>query len=146
MGKGKRPAAGKPAAKQPAARRPKAGRPKAGKPGATAIRRARATRDLAAETRRARAAKYDLRLYVAGTSRISAAAIRSITEICQTYLKGRYRLRIIDIYQQPTLARGEQIIAAPTLIKKLPFPLRRLIGNLADAQQVLVGLDLRTLP
>ncbi len=90
-----------------------------------------------------RGRKYVLKLYVAGTSRRSAAAIRTITEICEQYLKGRYDLRIIDIYQQPTLARGEQIIAAPTLIKKLPGPLRRLIGDLADSEKVLVGLDLR---
>ena len=92
---------------------------------------------------RASRASYVLKLYVAGVSRRSSEAIRSITEICEKYLKGRYELRIIDIYQQPTLAKGEQIIAAPTLIKKLPLPLRRLIGDMANAEKVLVGLDLR---
>ena len=75
---------------------------------------------------------YVLRLYVAGINPRSSAAIRSITEICEEHLKGHFKLEVIDIYQQPSLAKGEQIIAAPTLIKKLPLPLRRFIGNLAD--------------
>ncbi len=86
---------------------------------------------------------YVLRLYVAGANPRSSAAIRSITEICEQHLKDRYDLEIIDIYQQPTLAKGEQIIAAPTLIKKLPEPLRRFIGDLADKERILVGLDIR---
>lgn len=86
---------------------------------------------------------YVLRLYVAGINPRSSAAVRSITEICEEHLQGHYELEIIDIYQQPTLAKGEQIIAAPTLIKKLPEPLRRFIGNLADKEKILVGLDLR---
>jgi circadian clock protein KaiB len=87
--------------------------------------------------------QYVLRLYVAGINPRSSAAIKAITEICEEHLKGHYELEIIDIYQQPTLAKGEQIIAAPTLIKKLPEPLRRFIGNLADKERILVGLDLR---
>ncbi len=87
--------------------------------------------------------KYVLRLYVAGINPRSSAAIKSITGICEEHLKGHYELEIIDIYQQPTLAKGEQIIAAPTLIKKLPVPLRRFIGDLADKEKILVGLDLR---
>lgn len=87
--------------------------------------------------------RYVLRLYVAGINPRSSAAIRSITEICEEHLHGRYELEIVDIYQQPSLAKGEQIIAAPTLIKKLPLPLRRLIGNLANEERILVGLDLR---
>jgi circadian clock protein KaiB len=88
-------------------------------------------------------ARYVLRLYVAGFTPRSAAAIESVKQTCEEYLRGRYELEIVDIYKQPTLARGEQIIAAPTLIKKLPLPLRRLIGDMADQQKVLVGLDLR---
>ncbi len=108
----------------------------------------RQTKDSIAEFERAanaaaRRKKYSLRLYVAGINPRSSAAIRSITEICEEHLKGRYELEVIDIYQQPTLAKGEQIIAAPTLIKKLPVPLRRFIGNLADKERILVGLDLR---
>ena len=87
--------------------------------------------------------KYVLRLYVAGISVRSSAAIRTVTALCEEHLKDRYELEIIDIYQQPTLAKGEQIIAAPTLIKQLPKPLRRLIGDMADKERILVGLDLR---
>jgi circadian clock protein KaiB len=88
--------------------------------------------------------KYVLRLYVAGITPKSSEAIENITRICEENLKGRYDLQIIDIYQQPTLAKGEQIIAAPTLIEKLPLPLRKFIGNLADTKKIIVGLDLRT--
>ncbi len=91
----------------------------------------------------ARRQMYVLRLYVAGANPRSSAAIRSITDICEQHLKGRVDLEIIDIYQQPTLARGEQIIAAPTLIRKVPEPLRRFIGDLADKERILVGLDIR---
>jgi circadian clock protein KaiB len=87
--------------------------------------------------------QYVLRLYVAGITPRSSAAIRSITAICEEHLKGHYELEIVDLYQQPTLAKGEQIVAAPTLIKKLPLPLRRFIGDLADKERILVGLDLR---
>jgi len=80
---------------------------------------------------------------VAGLTPRSSAAIRNITAICEDHLKGRYDLEVIDIYRQSNLARGEQIIAAPTLIKKLPLPLRRLIGDMADTERVIVGLDLR---
>ena len=91
-------------------------------------------------------ARYLLKLYVAGVTPRSSGAIRSITDLCETHLQGRYALEIIDIYQQPTLAAGEQIIAAPTLIKKLPLPLRRLIGDMANQDKILVGLDLRPKP
>ncbi len=90
--------------------------------------------------------RYVLKLYVAGTSRRSVEAIRTITEICDQHLKGRYQLSIIDIYQQPTLAEGEQIIAAPTLVRKLPLPLRRFIGDMSNVDRILVGLDLRPKP
>ena len=90
-----------------------------------------------------RLAHYVLKLYVAGMTPKSSAAIRSVTELCEEHLKGRYTLEVIDIYQQPTLAKGEQIIAAPTLLKKLPTPLRRLIGDMANKDRILVGLDLR---
>jgi len=86
---------------------------------------------------------YVLRLYVAGINPRSSAAIRSIQKICEQHLKDHYDLEIIDIYKQPILAKGEQIIAAPTLIKKLPQPLRRFIGDLTDHERILVGLDLR---
>lgn len=84
-----------------------------------------------------------LRLYVAGTSPQSVRAIANVKKICEENLHGQYELQVIDLYQQPQLAQGEQIIAAPTLIKKLPLPLRRIIGDMSSAERVLVGLDLR---
>jgi circadian clock protein KaiB len=89
------------------------------------------------------AERYVLRLYVTGTTPRSARAITNIKQICEEHLQGRYELEVIDIYQQSHLAAGEQIIAVPTLIKKLPLPLRRLIGDLSDTEQVLLGLDLK---
>ncbi len=93
-----------------------------------------------AELKRAR---YVLRLYVAGTTPKSIRAIENIKRICEEFLAGRYDLEVVDIYQQPVLAKGEQIIAAPTLIKKLPLPLRKFIGDLSATERILVGLDLR---
>jgi circadian clock protein KaiB len=87
--------------------------------------------------------RYRLRLYVTGSTERSTRAIQSIRSVCDEHLKGRYELEVIDIYQQPVLAQGQQIIAAPTLIKILPEPLRKLIGNLSDADRVLMGLDLQ---
>jgi circadian clock protein KaiB len=88
-------------------------------------------------------AKYVLRLYVAGETPRSLTAIANIKKICETYLKGRYTLEVIDLYKHPTLAKGEQIIAVPTLIKELPPPVRRIIGDLSETDKVLVGLDIR---
>ncbi len=87
--------------------------------------------------------RYELRLYVAGMTPRSTRAIANIKEICEEHLKGRYDLQVIDLYQQPVLAKGDQIIAVPTLIRKLPLPLRRIIGDLSDREQVLIGLDLK---
>jgi circadian clock protein KaiB len=87
--------------------------------------------------------KMVLRLYVAGTSVRSTRAIQNAKEICDTNLAGRYELAVIDIFQQPALAKDDQILAVPTLIKKLPAPLRRFIGDLSDRNVVLVGLDLK---
>jgi circadian clock protein KaiB len=87
--------------------------------------------------------KYVLRLYVAGLTPRSQKALNNIKKICEEHLKGRYDLEVIDVYQHPVLAKGEQIIAAPTLIKKLPLPLRRFIGDLSDTERILLGLDLR---
>jgi len=87
--------------------------------------------------------RYELRLYVAGMTPRSARALANIKQICEEHLKGHYGLQVIDLYQQPLLAKGDQIIAVPTLIKKLPMPLRRLIGDLSDRERVLIGLDLK---
>ncbi len=87
--------------------------------------------------------RYVLRLYVTGTTPASRRAILHVREICEEHLKGRYDLEVVDIYQLPSLARDEQIIAAPTLVKALPLPLRRLIGDLSNTDRVLFGMDLR---
>jgi circadian clock protein KaiB len=86
---------------------------------------------------------YVLRLFVTGSTPQSTHAIANIKSVCEKNLGGRYELEVIDIYQQPELARTEQIIAAPTLIKTLPLPLRKLIGNLSDLDRVLAGLGLQ---
>ena len=87
--------------------------------------------------------KYVLRLYVTGATSKSIRAIENIRYICETELKGRYDLQVIDVYQKPSLAKDEQIIALPTLIKKLPLPIRKFVGDLSDMERVLFGLDLR---
>jgi len=92
---------------------------------------------------RGKKAKYLLRLYVTGTTGRSVRAVQNVRRICEEHLQGLYDLEVIDIYKNLPLARGDQIIAAPTLIKRLPAPLRRLIGDMSDEQRVLVGLDLR---
>ena len=89
------------------------------------------------------AKKVVLRLYIAGSSDRSLRAIQNAKEICEEYLAGTYELDVIDIFKQPTLAKDDQILAVPTLIKKLPAPLRRFIGDLSDRDVVLVGLDLK---
>ena len=88
-------------------------------------------------------ALYVLRLYITGSSPRAIRAIANIRAICEEHLEGRYDLEIVDIAQNPTLAEGEQIIAAPTLIKKLPLPLRRFIGDMSATDRILIGLDLR---
>ena len=86
--------------------------------------------------------KYSLRLFVAGMSPKSIQAIENTKRICETYLAGRYQLEVIDVYQQPILAKDGQIVAAPTLVKELPPPLRKLVGSMSDTERVLVGMDL----
>ena len=92
------------------------------------------------------AARYVLRLYVVGMTPKSTRAITNIKAICEAHLRGRYDLEVIDVYQQPMLARGEQILALPALVKKLPLPLRTLVGDLSNTERVLLGLDLRRRP
>jgi circadian clock protein KaiB len=87
--------------------------------------------------------EYLLRLYIAGTTPKSIRAVTNIKEICESNLKNRYELEVIDIYQQQVLVKGEQIIAAPTLVKKLPLPLRKFIGDMSNTDRILVGLDLK---
>jgi circadian clock protein KaiB len=93
---------------------------------------------------KARPAKlWQLRLYVAGQTPKSLTAFSNLKKICENHLKGRYRIEVIDLLEQPHLAEGDQILALPTLVRKLPQPMRKIIGDLSDTVRVLVGLDLR---
>ena len=87
--------------------------------------------------------EYDLRLYVAGHSPRSVRALDNLRQVCDEHLAGRYRVEVIDLLVNPTLARGDEIVAVPTLVRKLPEPIRKIIGDLSDTERVLVGLQVR---
>jgi circadian clock protein KaiB len=86
---------------------------------------------------------WELRLYVMDETPKSVTALSNLTRTCETHLKGRYRITVIDLLKQPKLAKGDQILAIPTVVRRLPSPVRTIIGNLSDTAHVLVGLDLR---
>lgn len=86
---------------------------------------------------------FELRLYVAGQSPKSVRAIDNLRQICHDHLAGKYSIEVIDLLENPRLARGDEIVAVPTLVRKLPEPIRRIIGDLSDTEQVLIGLQLR---
>ena len=88
--------------------------------------------------------EYDLRLYVAGQTPRSVQAFANLTKICEEYLAGRYRIDVIDLLEHPQLAKGDQILAIPTLVRTLPEPIRKIIGDLSNKERVLVGLDVRS--
>ncbi|WP_339929802.1 circadian clock KaiB family protein [uncultured Brevundimonas sp.] len=92
------------------------------------------------------AAEYALRLYVTGTTMRSVKAITNLRQVCEERLEGRYELEVIDIYQEPGAAADHQILAAPTLVKMTPLPMRRIIGDLSDRGRLLAGLGLEALP
>ncbi len=92
---------------------------------------------------RRKPALYTMRLYVTGATPRSSRAIANLRKLCDQYLPGRYKLEIVDVYQQPELAREGQIIAAPTLVKSFPLPLRRFIGDMSNTANLLAGLDVR---
>jgi circadian clock protein KaiB len=101
-----------------------------------------------ATSRKAKAAAtasldWDLRLYVAGPTPKSVAAFRNLKQLCQQHLGSHYRIKVIDLMKNPQLAQGDQILAVPTVVRKLPLPIRKLIGNLSNIERVLIGLDLR---
>jgi circadian clock protein KaiB len=89
---------------------------------------------------------WQLRLYVAGQTPKSLTAFSNLKTICETHLKGAYDIEVIDLLEQPQLSKGDQILAIPTLVRKLPVPVRKIIGDLSDTERVLVGLDLRAGP
>jgi circadian clock protein KaiB len=99
---------------------------------------------LAADLEAPRIEKYELRLYVAGQSDKSVRAFNNLKRICEEHLPGRYTIDVVDLIKNPKLAKDDQIVAIPTLVKKLPVPLRKIIGDLSDTEQTLVGLQLRT--
>jgi circadian clock protein KaiB len=86
---------------------------------------------------------WELRLYVAGQTARAITAFANLKKLCEEHLKGRYRIEIIDLLKNPQLAKGDQILAVPTLVRKLPSPVRKIIGDLSNTERVLVGLDLR---
>jgi circadian clock protein KaiB len=86
---------------------------------------------------------YDLRLYVAGKTSKSAAAFANLSRLCEEHLAGRYRIEVIDLIENPKLAAGDQILAIPTLVRKLPEPIKKIIGDLSNTERTLIGLDLR---
>ncbi|HET8539977.1 MAG TPA: circadian clock protein KaiB [Anaeromyxobacter sp.] len=93
--------------------------------------------------RKRAAAEWELRLYIAGETPKSLAAFANLKKICEENLQGRYRIEVIDLLKNPQLARGDQILAIPTLVRKLPTPVKKIIGDLSNEERVLVGLDLR---
>lgn len=96
-------------------------------------------------TERRPAVEWELRLYIAGHTPKCIAAFENLKKICKEKLEGRYRIEVIDLLQNPQLARGDQILAIPTLVRGLPTPVKKIIGNLSNEERVLVGLDLRPL-
>lgn len=88
-------------------------------------------------------ARWNLRLYVAGQTPRSMTAFQNLKNICEEYLKGQYHIEVVDLMENPTLARGDQILAVPTLVRKLPHPIRKIIGDLSNTERVLVGLDIQ---
>ncbi len=96
-----------------------------------------------AATEAAGAAAYQLRLYVAGQTPKSILALANLKQICEDHLQGRYEIEVIDLMENPQLAQGDQILALPTLVRRLPEPIKKIIGDLSNTDRVLVGLDLR---
>lgn len=88
-------------------------------------------------------ARWELRLYIAGRTQKSMAAFANLKRICEEHLQGQYRIEVVDLLKNPQLARGDQILAVPTLVRKLPEPVRKIIGDLSNEERVLVGLDVR---
>jgi circadian clock protein KaiB len=91
-------------------------------------------------------ARWNLRLYVAGQTPRSLTAFSNLTRLCKEHLAGRYSIEVIDLLKQPQLAQGDQILAIPTLVRRLPEPIKRIVGDLSNFEKVLVGMDLRVLP
>lgn len=105
-----------------------------------------AVKPAARKKRKARTEIWRLRLYVAGQSQKSATALRNLEALCERHLAGKYTIEVVDLLQNPRLARGDQILAVPTLVRRLPPPVKKIIGDLSNTDRVLVGLDLSPAP
>ncbi len=103
----------------------------------------RSLEEIASDSTEDNAEKWDLRLYVAGQTPRSVAAFANLKRLCEEHLAGRYNIEVIDLVKHPQLAAGDQIIAIPTLVRKLPQPIRKIVGDLRDTERALVGLQLR---
>ena len=103
----------------------------------------KSTNGFAPETDGVDSERWNLRLYVAGQTPRSLSAFKNLKEVCEEYLKGKYHIEVIDLMENPTLARGDQILAIPTLVRKLPQPIRKIIGDLSNTERLLVGLDIQ---
>ena len=110
---------------------------------ATPAKRRRGVNGSVAQTENDDSGNWNLRLYVAGQTPRSLSAFKNLKEICEEYLKGKYHIEVVDLMENPTLARGDQILAIPTLVRKLPQPIRKIIGDLSNTERVLVGLDIQ---
>ena len=113
------------------------------KPKSSAKSKSRKTASKKPEAKNGDGGMVELRLYVAGQTPKSLAALSNLKKICDVHLTGRYKVHVIDLVKTPQLAQGDQILAIPTLVRKLPVPIRRIIGDLSDLEKVLVGLNLR---
>jgi circadian clock protein KaiB len=109
---------------------------------ATPTKRRRASNGRQAVVDSSDSERWNLRLYVAGQTPRSLTAFKNLKDICEQYLKGKYQIEVVDLIENPTLARGDQILAIPTLVRKLPQPIRKIIGDLSNTERVLVGLDI----
>jgi circadian clock protein KaiB len=109
----------------------------------TPTKRARAKNGRAPQASPVETSEWNLRLYVAGQTPRSMTAFQNLNNICEEYLKGQYHIEVIDLMENPKLARGDQILAIPTLVRKLPQPIRKIIGDLSNTERVLVGLDIQ---
>jgi circadian clock protein KaiB len=112
-------------------------------PKQTSKKKSTRPKGLAAASQGNTPAKWRLRLYVAGNTPNSIAAFSNLKEICEKHLGGRYQIEVVDLLENPTLAKGDQIVAIPTLVRKLPYPVKKIIGDLSNRERVLVGLDLK---
>lgn len=112
-------------------------------PAKTSKRTAKSKSKKRAKSRNSRSSEWLLRLYVAGMTPNAVAALGNLERLCKEHLEGRYRIEVVDLLRQPQLAMGDQIIAVPTLVRTLPTPVKKIIGDLSNTERVLVGLDLR---